>query len=416
MLGAMVPNLHPKAGLSVAPQPTPASSSDTRPLRVAIVSEYYYPDLGGMPEHVHHLARSLSARGHSVVVVTTRFDGHVEPMPGTSTYEVVRIGRACPPLITNGSVSRAAIGWRLGAQIQRLFTERNFDVIHVHAPLFPTLALLAIRYAPPTAKLIGTLHTHLTDSTLLRWFRRPLQRYLNALDAIVAVSPSAIDCLRRLGFELEAAVIGNGIDLDYWQSGRPLTQFLDGRPNLLVQARLEPRNHIGTILAALRQLQQGAFPDGQLPRLLVLGEGPLRTSLQAQSHGLPVHFAGSVLGGRADFAATSAAFCFSAAIASHPMSLMEGMAAGRPVLCHQIAGVPELVTDGVEGFVLPLNDAASYAAALSHLLRDDELRCRMGAAARRRVAEFAWPKITHQLEDLYYRTKALSSGGLSSRF
>jgi len=86
------------------------------------------------------------------------------------------------------------------------------------------------------------------------------------------------------------------------------------------------------------------------------------------------------------------------------------------VLCHQIAGVPELVTDGVEGFVLPLNDAASYAAALSHLLRDDELRCRMGAAARRRVAEFAWPKITHQLEDLYYRTKARNSGGLSSRF
>ena len=102
----------------------------TDALRVALVSEYYYPDIGGMPEHVHQLGRSLVARGHSVTLITTEFPGHVE-LPVETPFEVVRLGRASPPLITNGSLSLAAVGWGLRRRLRRLFVERRFDVIHV---------------------------------------------------------------------------------------------------------------------------------------------------------------------------------------------------------------------------------------------------------------------------------------------
>ncbi len=394
----------------------PATPSPKRPLhpsrapvadrlRVALVSDYYYPDLGGMQEHVHNLALQLTQRGHAVTVITTTFAAPLLPPGASLPFEVVRLGRASGAIIANGSVSRAAVGLGLGTAMRRLLHERRFDVIHVHAPIFPTLSLLAIRCAPPEALLIGTLHTHFDDSQLLRLLRWPLQRYLDALDGLIAVSDTAVTCMRRLGFACEATIIPNGVDLTYWQAGAALGAWRDGQVNLIAQARLEPRNHLGTIIAALRLLAD-RDPGAPVPRLLVLGEGPQRPELERQSAGLPVHFAGAVLGERADFVATSDIYCFTAAIASHPMALLEGMAAGRPVLAHDIAGVRLLISDGVEGFVLPLDDAPAYAAALHRLVADPALRATMGAAAQARVAAFAWPLIAGQIESFYLAAAA----------
>ena len=374
-------------------------------LRIALVSEYYYPDIGGMPEHVHHLARALSRRGHRVTIVTTAFpdaalaDAAPPPEPG---FEVVRLGRASGAIITNGSVSRAAVGLGLGARLRALFAAQRFDVVHVHAPIFPTLALLAIRCAPPDALLVGTLHTHFTDSAALRVFRRPLQRYLDALDGLIAVSPSALASMRGIGFRCDAEIIPNGVDVAYWQGGRPLPALADDRVSLtlLVQARLEPRNHIATILDAMRLL-----PAPDRLRLLIAGDGPMRDELAARGAGLDVQLLGARISGRADLAATSAAYCFSAAIASHPMSLLEGMAAGRPVLAHDIEGARELVTSGVEGFLLPLEDPRAYAEALQHLGRDPARRAAMGAAALQRARPFDWDPIAARVADFYERTR-----------
>lgn len=372
------------------------------PLRVALVSEYYYPDLGGMPEHVHHLASELVRRGHAVTVVSTAFPDAPPLRPeGSLPFDVVRIGRACRPLIANGSVSRAAVGLRLAESLAVLFARRRFDVIHVHAPIFPTLSLLAIRCAPPEAKLIGTLHTHFTDSRLLRLLRRPLQRYLDALDGLIAVSDSALESMRRVGFACDATVIPNGVDLDYWSSGRQRPDLRDGRTNLLVQARLEPRNRVRTVIAALRRLPP-RWRDKV--RLIVVGDGPERERLIAESAGLSVAFVGPQLSERHNFAASSDVYCFTAEIASHPMSLLEGMAAGLPVLAHDIDGVRELVSDGIEGFVLPLDDAESYAVALRRLLEAPELAKQMGQAAARRAAPFGWNRVTAAVEAFYFST------------
>lgn len=368
-------------------------------MRIALVSDYYYPDLGGMPEHVHYLGRELSRRGHEVTVVTTAFPEAPPLLPSVSPpYEVVRLGRASGALIANGSVSRAAIGLGLRRQLTALFARRQFDVIHVHAPIFPTLALLAISCAPAASGLVGTLHTHFEDSQLLRFFRRPLQRYLDELDGLIAVSESALDSMRRIGFACDGELIPNGVAIDEWSSGQPLPQFTDGKLNLLVQARLEPRNHVDTIISALRHLP--AQERAQV-RLLVVGDGPALPQLRPASAGLDVIFAGPQLSLRPSFAATSDVYCFSAAIASHPMSLLEGMAAGRPVLAHDIDGVRQLVDDGVEGFVLPLRAPAAYAGAISRLLASPELRRTMGQAARRRAVPFGWDRVAACVEDFY---------------
>ena len=260
--------------------------TQTDGLRVALVSEYYYPDIGGMPEHVHQLGRALVGRGHRVTVITTSFPGHVD-VPSDTPFDVVRVGRASPPLITNGSLSLAAIGLGLRRKLLRLFAERRFDVIHVHAPIFPTLALLAISCAPPEALLVGTLHTHFERSSVIELFRRPLQRYLDALDGLIAVSDTALESMQRIGFRCDAEIIPNGVDLDGWRSGRRIPS-LRGQADLVLlsQARLEPRNRIETVIAAQRPLF-GICRGFQL--LNVMQGGTLYQDIATQRPDSPAH-------------------------------------------------------------------------------------------------------------------------------
>lgn len=377
-------------------------------MRIALVSEPYYPDLGGMPEHVHNLGVQLARRGHEVTLITTAYPQVPALTPRETPYRVVRLGRATSHIVSNGSQHHVAIGLRLRAQLTALFAEQPPDLIHLHGPIFPTLALLAIHCAPANARLVGTLHTHFEDSRILRLFRRPLQRYLDALDGLITVSDSALRSLQRAGFTCQATRVENGIDLDYWQSGTPIAEYRDGRFNVLVQTRLEPRNDVGTLIAALRYL-----PDPQSVRLLIAGAGPDRPRLLAEAAGLDVCFLGPQLATRADLAATCDAYFFSATIASHPMSLLEGMAAARPVLAYDIEGVRELVPKSDCGVVLPLGDAAALARAIQALKTDPTRRQRLSARAREQAEAFGWDSISARVLTFYRQVLARKRAGWS---
>jgi phosphatidyl-myo-inositol alpha-mannosyltransferase len=106
-------------------------------LRIAQVTEYYYPHLGGICEHAHFLARELRLRGHHVDIITSNLEG------ATSEPNVIRVGRSVP-VYSNGSMARVTVGRRLRQQVRATLARGRYDVVHVHAPLAPTLPLLAV--------------------------------------------------------------------------------------------------------------------------------------------------------------------------------------------------------------------------------------------------------------------------------
>src|SRR5438874_1408692 len=157
-------------------------------MKIAIVTEYYYPDVGGTPEHVYQLARSLIDRGHDVRVIAPHFGAENPADP--NHVPVQRIGNSAL-LMSNGSLSRATVGWRLGKKVQEYLHDEQFDVVHVHSPLFPTLPVLAIKHAPERTAVVATLHTHFAKSRVLTTFRGLCQKYMDACDRVIAVSESA---------------------------------------------------------------------------------------------------------------------------------------------------------------------------------------------------------------------------------
>jgi len=370
-------------------------------MRVGLVTEFYYPDVGGMPEHVHNLALELQRRGHQVTIITADVGPERSGVP--NSVPVVRVGKS-RVVLSNGSLGRVTCGPSVRRQLTAALNEGGFDIIHVHSPNFPVLPLLAISCAPQSATLVGTLHTHYRPSLLTRVFSGLTQRYLDALDGIIAVAENAARSVAR-DHDICYRIIPNGVDLDYFGSGQPLRELDDDKLNIVFLGRLEPRNDIPRMLAAFAAVRR------EMPRvrLVLVGDGPLlstyRDSLDPRLRP-DVVFAGRRIQDRADYLASGHVFCFPARLVSAPMALREAMAAGLASIANDIDGCRELIEDGRSGLLVSPDGVEPLARAMLRLLRDPEERARLGAAGRRRVAEYAWPLIAERGERYYLELRA----------
>src|SRR3954470_1546445 len=172
-------------------------SLDGRPLRIALVTEYYYPHLGGICEHVHFFAREARRRGHHVDIITSNIKG-AEPQPN-----VIRLGHS-QPVYMNQSQARITLGMGIRKQVRRTLREGRYDVVHVHSPLTPVLPLLAIEEAD--CPVVGTFHTYFDRSIGYTDLRGYFQRRLEMLDAAIAVSHSTTVALERY-FEADWKIV-----------------------------------------------------------------------------------------------------------------------------------------------------------------------------------------------------------------
>jgi phosphatidylinositol alpha-mannosyltransferase len=175
-------------------------------VRIGIVSQSYYPRYGGVTEHVHHTAAELRRRGHDVTIITSHFRrGETN---GDSGVERIGYNVLIP---FNGAFVDLAIGMRLKGQLKRLFREHDFEIVHTHAPLVPTLPLMAIETA--TCAQVGTFHTTAAPSRMLKLARGWLAPVVDKLDARIAVSSTARDFAAAY-FPGDYAIIPNGVDID----------------------------------------------------------------------------------------------------------------------------------------------------------------------------------------------------------
>ncbi len=366
-------------------------------MRIGIVTEYYEPSVGGVQEHVRHFAREAHRLGHRVTVVTSAMPdvaAGARPAPDADGPEVIRVGRSFP-VYNNGGVGRVTGGPRLSATIRDLLRASHFDVVHVHAPLIPVLPLLAIHHA--TEPVVGTFHTHFHPGLAFRLAGRLLQRYLDRLDAAIAVSHACLAPLARLRADLR--IVPNGVDVERFGHGRRLSHLDDGKLNVLWVGRVEPRNGLDRMLAAFTLARRTIDA-----RLIVLGDGPLLPRYRAR---VPteladdVLFAGRIVDERPDWYASAHVYCAPTRIASFGVTLLEAMAAGVPVLASDIDGFREVLHDGTEGELLPGDAPDAWARALVRLARDPARAAAFGAAGRRTAQRYAWPAVAREVLGVY---------------
>src|SRR2546430_5030306 len=165
-------------------------------MRIALIAEDYYPQLGGVPEHVHHLALQLNAWGHDTTVITSRMRGAHSDAPF-----VRRVGTSLV-VYANGGVSRITLGWRLGRQLEDLFRAGRYDLVHVQGGLVPTFGLLAPLAAWHVGiPVVATFHSWFPRSAGYRVLRRLWQPLLDRKSTRLNSSHSqisyAVFCLKK---------------------------------------------------------------------------------------------------------------------------------------------------------------------------------------------------------------------------
>jgi phosphatidyl-myo-inositol alpha-mannosyltransferase len=366
-------------------------------VKIGIVSQSYYPRYGGVTEHVHHTATELRRRGHEVVIITS----HFRRGESTNGDGVVRIGHNL--LIPfNGAFVDLAVGLRLEHQLRRLLRAADFDVLHTHAPLVPTLPLLAIKAA--TCAQVGTFHTTGGPSRLLELLKGYLGPVVEKLDARIAVSSTARDFAANY-FPGEYVIVPNGVDVDRFHPAlAPFEEFRDpGRVNLLFVGRLDPRKGVQLLIDAMPEVVERTQ---RRARLLIVGDSYLRGQFERSvpaSARDAVRFLGHVPS--ADLPrwyATGDVFVSPASgNESFGIVLLEAMACGRPVVASDIPGYRSVVIPDVNGVVFPPGDRAALAAALAALANDPERRRALATRGRARALEFTWPRVTDRIEAIY---------------
>lgn len=239
--------------------------------------------------------------------------------------------------------------------------------------------------------------------------KRPIERLLAPLaDGIIAVAKGQIPfLLEDKGYpESKIRVIYNGIDLDAWQP-LPRDQELAASwgidaetPVIGILAMLRPEKDHVTFLRAARLVAD------LLPRakFLIVGDGVERPSLEQLTKELGLSGCVTFTGRRADIPNIVSLFdvtvLTSTTVETFPMSFLEAMALGKPLVTTRVGGVPEMIDEGVNGFVVPMRDPEKLAEALVAVVKDRSRAESMGRASRRIVGErFTMEKMVRETED-----------------
>ena len=364
-----------------------------RPLRIALVTESYYPHVGGVCEHVHFLAREARRRGHHADIVTSNLPG------AAPARDVIRVGRG-QGIFINGSLARVTVGVGLRRQMRDLLTAGGYDVVHVQAPLTPTLPLLAIDESP--VPVVGTFHAAFDRSLWYTLGRRYFQRRLDRLDVAIAVSEVAARSHARY-FRTRWEIIPNGVDVDLFQPDAPRPAAMrDDVPNVLFLGRLDPRNGLPVLIDAYRELRR----RGRALRVVVAGDGPLASYYRQLAAGDPgIVFVGTVPSAdRPAYYANADVYAApTLGGASFGITLLEAMACGTAIVASRIPGFRCVVEHDREALLVPRNDAHALADALDRALADETLRGRLGATGRERAHAYGWRRVADQVLGVYAR-------------
>ncbi|MGB5036521.1 MAG: glycosyltransferase, partial [Blastocatellia bacterium] len=366
--------------------------SDPRKLRVLHVGKFYPPYMGGIETHLQNLCNELRDLVDLKVLVSNSSTQTIEEtVEGVS---VTRVG-------TRATLSAAPISPGLVSRIRR----EAADIVHLHHP--NPIAVMAYLMSGHRGKMVITYHSDIVRQKALgRVFQPFLDRSLAWADAIIATSPNYLATSTVLQAHRDRCEV-----LPY---GIPVEQFAN-RDEAAI-ARLRERYGSRVVITVGRLIYYKGFDvlvramKDVNGTLLVVGDGPLRAELEAQALSLGisdrVHFLGEIH--NRDIAAyyhASDVFALASVARSEAFGIvqLEAMACGLPVVNTGLdSGVPFVSLDGLTGLTVPPGDSVALSRALNKLLDDDELRGRLGDAARKRVdTEFTAPVMGRRMLDLY---------------
>jgi alpha-maltose-1-phosphate synthase len=359
----------------------------------------------GASVHIQELVRAWRARGAEVEVYAVRLGDQVPADLADLPVHVVPVAQGADPAAREVAQQEAA------DQLAAMVRASAPDVVHERYSLFSTVlqsvrsgsALDCLTVLEVNAPLIDEQRTHrvlvdeaaaelaladqLAAADLVACVSEPVAAWVRGRAAALPVGPAVV----HEGMASPVVVTPNGVNTDRI---RAVTPDLSGDPVVVFVGTLKPWHGVEDLVraAALARVPW---------RLRLVGEGPMRASLEALAaeHGVELEMVGAVAPEQVPATLEGALV----AVAPYPdsgdhyfspLKVYEYGAAALPVVASRIGEIPAVVEDGRTGLLVPPSDPAALAAAIDTLAADPETARRMGAAARERMeARHSWSSV-----------------------
>jgi N-acetyl-alpha-D-glucosaminyl L-malate synthase BshA len=362
-----------------------------------------YPTVGGSGAVAAELGKHLARRGHDIHFISYRLPFRLWDFQKNICFHEVDVSSY--PLFEYPPHDLA-----VAVKMAEAAREHGIEVFHVHYAIPHAIAgMLAQQMLGPKApRLVTTLHG--TDITLLgqdRSFFEITRFGIEGSDGVTAVS----QFLRQMTideFQIKKPIqaIPNFVDLEEYSPARAYgerTAFATKEQRILLHiSNFRP---VKRVLDVVRIFERVAREVDSV--LLMVGEGPERSSAQALGRRLGLSSRIRFLGTResvAEIAALSDVFLLPSELESFGLSALEAMACGVPVVGSDSGGLPEVVDHGTTGYLAPVGDVEGMAARVVSILKDEERRHEMGVAGRERARTlFDAERIVTEYEEMYAR-------------
>ncbi|MFN2127857.1 MAG: glycosyltransferase [Anaerolineales bacterium] len=382
-------------------------------MRIGMLADTYKPYISGVTNVIDLSKRYLESQGHEVFVFTFG-----DPSYKDDEENIVRSPGL--QLIESGFYFNV----RYNQKTRNIL--RTMDIVHVHHPFFS--GRLALWYCKPRGiPIVFTNHTRYdlyakaympllpagVGETFLKTY---FPGFCDSVDKVVAPSQGLKKVLQRVGVKAEIEVVPNGVDISPFRGKIEAFRagefgFPEGSVILTYVGRLGPEKNLPFLLRAFN----GAAQAYENIYLLIVGDGPERENLEdiVRHMGIArrVHFSGFVNYEKIpNYLATSDIFVTASVTEVHPLSVIEAMGAGLPILGIESPGVADTVNNGKDGFIVPEEDLAAYTAKMVRLATDTDLRKQMGESAGITSELYDYHRTTQQIFELYERAILGTSG------
>lgn len=359
-------------------------------MKVGLVCPYAWDIPGGVRSHVSDLALALSDHGHDVSVLAPATD------PSCLPAWVSDGGR---PLAIryNGSIARLSFGVKATQRVRGWIREGDFELVHVHEPVAPSLSLLTLWAA--RGPLVATWHSSKDRSRILAAGYVIAQTAMEKVRGRIAVSEEARRTLvGHLGGD--AVLIPNGVRVQDFAGTDRLGLIAQDRPTALFLGRMdEPRKGLQVVIDAWADVQP---PDAHL---YVAGPGDV-----AEHEALvpePLRARVTFLGTLSDEDKARALRSVDAYVApqtggeSFGIVLVEAMASRTAIVASDLLAFRHVLEEGRSGLLFSTRDSADLAAKVSRVLGDEAVREGLVRAGSERVRDFDWDRVVDDVIAVY---------------
>jgi len=367
-------------------------------MNILFISDVFFPRVNGVSTSINTFATELRALGHQVTLIAPSYTDEDKQEEWIVRVPSHKIYFDPEDRLMNFGKLKALLPW---------IRDKHFDVIHIHTPF--TAHYVGIHFGKKLdIPVVETYHTFFEDYLhhylpfIPQFISRKLARTIsrrqcNAVDGIVSPSKPMLDVLKQYGIKTPADVVATGLDDSSFANvdGELFRISHDipiGQPMLLFVGRVAHEKNINFLLEMHVKLLK-RHPD---TLLVITGEGPAEESIKHSINKLGITNKVKMIGyldrSHELIACYKAAdiFVFASKSETQGLVLLEAMACGIPIITTPNTAGPDIITDGVEGFIIPIRDVEALKDKLEWCYSHPQELAEMGRAARRKAEELNW--------------------------